>query len=90
MTLQELLLSRRSWTDEDTIYMVQPWSCKAEAILSSESPDSTLSVIRSGKRYDYFLEGFIARDFIDALGASVADVGEEVCERLIRYAIDDA
>lgn len=27
---------------------------------------------------------------IDALGASVADVGEEVCERLIHYAIDDA
>ena len=37
MTLQELLLSRRSWTEEDTIYMVQPWSYEAEAILSSES-----------------------------------------------------
>jgi hypothetical protein len=34
--MQELLLSRRSWTDEDTIYMVQPWGWKAEVILSSE------------------------------------------------------
>lgn len=89
MTLQELLLSRHSWTDEDTIYLVQPWSCGAEAILSNESPDRANSVIRSRRQYDYFLEGFIVRDFLDDLGAS-AGVSEEVCERLIRYAIDDA
>lgn len=90
MTLQELLLSRRSWTDEETIYMVQPWSCKAEVILSNEFPDSTDPVIRSGKRYDYFLEGFIARDLLDDLGVSAPDVGEKLCERLIHYAIYDA
>jgi hypothetical protein len=89
MTLQELLSSRRNWADEDTIYMVQPWSCKAEVVLLNEVLDRTDPVIRSGKRYDYFLEGFIARDFLDDLGAS-ADVGGEACERLIRYAIDDA
>ena len=90
MTLQELLLSRQNWTDAETIYMVQPWTCNAEVLLSSVSPDSTDPIVRSGTQYGYFLEGFIARDFVDALDASGTDVSEAICERLIRYAVDDA
>jgi len=46
--------------------------------------------MRSGQCYEYFLEGFIARDFIDDLGAPSNSVSVEVCERLIRYAIYNA
>jgi hypothetical protein len=88
MTLQDLLSSRRGWPDEGTIYVVQPWSRDAEAVLSKEMPNSTDPVVRSGKRYDYFLEGFIARELLDDLGASELGVSREACERLIRYAID--
>jgi hypothetical protein len=90
MTLRELLALRRDWADDDTIYATEPWSGDAEALISNEAADSTDAIFRSGKRYAYFLEGFIARDFLDDLGASADDVGEEACDRLIRYAIDDA
>ena len=90
MRLQGVLSSRRGWNDDVTIYAVKPWSCDAEALLSSQAPDTTDPLIRSGKRYDYFLEGFIARDFLDGIGASAENVGKEACERLIRYAIYDA
>jgi hypothetical protein len=90
MTLRELLTSRRDWADDDTIYVIEPWTGNAEAIISSEAPDATDPIVQSGRRYAYFLEGFIARDFLDALGASADEVSEEACDRLIRYAVDDA
>ncbi|WP_076859697.1 hypothetical protein [Bradyrhizobium mercantei] len=90
MTLRELLTSRHDWTEEEVIYVVEPWSPDAEALLISEAPSATDSIFRSGKHYAYFLEGFVAREFLDDLGASTSDVSLEVCGRLIRYAIDDA
>jgi hypothetical protein len=90
MTLRDLLASRRDWTDEDTIYVTQPWNGDAEALISNDAPDTTDPIVRSGRHYDYFLEGFIARDFLDDLGVSATDVSREACDRLIRYAIYDA
>ena len=89
MKLRELLRGRRDWSEDDTIYVVEPWVGDADALLSSETPDTTGPIVRSGKSYAYFLEGFIARDFLDDLDAP-DDVGEAACERLIMYAIDDA
>jgi hypothetical protein len=89
MKLRELLRLRRDWSEEDTIYVAEPWGGDADALLSSETPDATDPIIQAGKSYAYFLEGFIARDFLDDLGAP-DDVGEAVCDRLIRFAIDDA
>ena len=80
MTLRELLAFRRDWGDDETIYVIEPWSGDAEALISSESSDP---IVRS-ERYAYFLEGFIVRDFLDDLGASANDVSEETCDRLIR------
>lgn len=90
MTLQDLLSGRHAWTGEDTIYVAQPWTCSAPALLVGDAPETTEPVVRSGVRYEYFLEGFIAREFLEDLGVSVEKVSTEVCERLIRYAIDDA
>jgi hypothetical protein len=90
MRLQELLSFRHTWTDYETIYVVRPWGCDAEAMTVSPAPDTTEPVVRSGQRYDYFIEGSIARDCLDDLGASEGPVSKEVCERLIRYAIYDA
>ena len=90
MTLRELLASRRDWADDETIYVIEPWSGNAEAVISTEAADTTDPLVQSGKRYAYFLEGFIARDFLDDLGASADEVSEEACDRLIRYAVDDA
>ncbi|PWR22883.1 hypothetical protein [Zavarzinia aquatilis] len=89
MNLREVLRFQRDWSEDETIYAVGPWSADADALLSSEPPGTTDPIIQSGKPYAYFLEGFIARDFLDDLDAP-DDVSETVCERLIRYAIDDA
>jgi len=89
MKLRELLRGRRDWSEDETIYVVEPWSGDANALLSSDTPDTTDPIVQAGKSYAYFLEGFIARDFLDDLDAP-DDIGETACERLIRYAIDDA
>ena len=89
MKLRELLRGRRDWSDEDTIYVVEPWGGDADALLSNATPDTTGPVIQDGQSYAYFLEGFIARDFLDDLDAP-DDVDEAACERLVRYATGDA
>lgn len=89
MKLRELLRDRRDWSDEGTIYVVEPWGGDADALLSNATPDTTGSIIQDGQSYAYFLEGFIARDFLDDLEAP-DDVDEAACERLVRYATDDA
>ena len=89
MTLQQLLLTRGG-RDEGTIYLAQPWAFDADAVFVSPAPKTTEPVFRDGRSYDYFLEGFIARDFLEDLGVQTGEVGRDACERLIRYAIDDA
>ena len=62
-------------------------------LLVAPPPDQTRPVTRNGIRYDYFLETSIARDFIvDLIAYSSKHAKSErtICERLIRYAIDDA
>jgi len=79
--------------DEATIYVERPWSPDAEAIVLSLAPQATTPVEREGRQFDYFLEAFIARDFLDDLEASgEAKTMSEIerCERIIRYAEADA
>jgi hypothetical protein len=90
MKLRELLRGRRDWSEDETIYVVQPWSGDAEALLTSETPDTTGAIVNDGRSFAYFLEGFIARDFLDDLDTPDDDVGEAACERLILYSINDA
>ena len=87
MRLIELLKQATEWSDDEaTIYVAQPWSCDAEAILVSPSPDTTEPVEQHGTRYEYFLEAFIARDFV----ADYEAPAERQCDRLIEYARNDA
>jgi hypothetical protein len=94
VTLIELLEHEAEWTDDDTdIYVAQPWQCGSKAILVSPAPATTEPIEQHGQRYAYFLETFIAREFMHGYAASAegADASaEKRCERLIRYAIDDA
>lgn len=80
MKLRELLRGRRDWSDEDTIYVVEPWGGDADALLSNATPDITGPIIEDGQSYAYLLDYLNAPD----------DVDEAACERLIRYATDDA
>ena len=94
MDLIELLKSAPLWTDDDgTIYAAKPWECSADAIIVSPAPDTIEDIERLGKTYSYFLESFIARDFLEDYAASAEgkEASErEKCQRVIKYAVDDA
>lgn len=93
MRLIGLLKSASEWQDDDaTIYVARPWSCEADAIVIKPAPDTAEPVKRGEISYSYFLEAFIARDFIKeyAAGEGASVTEGERCERLILYAEDDA
>lgn len=94
MHLVDLLKNAQHWRDDDSaIYVVEPWGCDAEAIIINPAPDATDDIERSKVVYSYFLETFIARDFLENFaGMEDGTQASEraICERLIRYAIDDA
>lgn len=94
MQLIEILRHPDLGDDDDaTIYVARPWPSDAEAILISPAPDQTHPIERNDRSFEYFLEAFIARDFLEDLIASGAAEGvseQQRCERLIRYAETDA
>ena len=94
MQLLELLKRVEQWNDDDTtIYVEPPWSPDAEAILVTPAPETTEPIERDDRRYHYFLETIIAREFLDGFTASdggSAASEKQRCERLISYAENDA
>jgi hypothetical protein len=76
--------------DEGTIYAAQPWNENSEAIVARETPQGVDQY--KSLRLEYFIEVFIARDFLKGW---IANLGAEPtlqqkCSRLIHYARDDA
>ena len=91
MRLIELLRHVSDWNDDDTtIYLSLPWLSEAKAILVTPAPEDTAPVVRDGISYQYFMETFIAREFVEDYALSDAATEEEQCKRLIQYAQDDA
>lgn len=94
MKLIELIELATGWDGEDaTIYVAKPWAPDAEATMVFPAPDETTPIERDGCTYHYFLEGFIARDVLEYYAASGQGAGastRQLCERLIRYAENDA
>lgn len=94
MKLDDILRRGDLGDDEEaTIYVERPWSVHAEAILVSPAPETTAPLERDGRQFAYFIEAFIARQFLDDLAASsdTAAMSEvQSHERLIRYAETDA
>lgn len=94
MKLEEVLRAKDLGdNDEATIYVELPWSAQAEAILVSPAPATTSPLEHDGRQFAYFIEAFIAREFLDDLAASADTVGMTEAqrhERLVRHAETDA
>ncbi len=93
MRLIDAVREAPEWSDDLIIYVLAPWSPDAETVFVVAEGNTTEPVTFHGRDYDYFLETFIARDFIEEYSATTegAAVSElERCERLIKYARDDA
>jgi hypothetical protein len=75
-----------------TIYCVKPWSEDALAIVEQELAAGGLPTAAADADMAYFIEVFLARDFLADWAESLerSPTLAERCERLIRYATDDA
>ena len=92
MQLSEVVSRLASWDQESTIYAAEPWTSESAAIIAAEPVSGEVPEPAGQAGFEYFLEVFLAREFLEGwestLGRTPTD--EERCERLIRYAIEDA
>ena len=90
--LIEVVANLASYDPEMTIYAPKPWSCDSEAIVVREPDEGGLPREAKSCGAVYFIEVFVAKEFLDGWTASKARSisAREQCERLIQYAINDA
>ena len=90
MKLIEILRQLQTLDRELTIYARHPWTPSADAQLAVEGSAEEQKAKADELRY--FLEVFIARDFLDDWRATQhrAPTDEQSCARLIEYATNDA
>lgn len=92
MTLLDVIRELESFDDEGIICAIKPWTGNSQAIVVLEPGARRLPVEAAILRMDYFLEVFIAREFLEDWAASLEakPTVEAKRARLIRYAISDA
>jgi hypothetical protein len=94
--LIELVGRLTEWDDDETtIYACEPWTEDSDAMVAlpdyEQKPyDIPLEATEAGM--NYFIEIFIAREFVDGWIASSDEkpTSAAICQRLIEYAINDA
>jgi hypothetical protein len=91
MKLLDVIKNINKFSEEDTIYAVEPWSALSETIVLHDENGKLPKEARE-KGMTYFLEIFIAKEFLEDL-QSVTKQNmsiEESCNRIIEYALKDA
>jgi len=91
-TLLDLVKNLESLDEDSTIYASEPWTCESPAVVAVEPASGGVHAAASKQVLKYFLEVSIARDFLRGWESSLDKVpsDRQRCERLIRYAEDDA
>jgi hypothetical protein len=64
MPLINLVTDLDSLDSDDTIYVAESWTCDSLAIVEIEPPSGGLPEAASRHGLKYFLEVFVARDFL--------------------------
>ncbi|HVT30417.1 MAG TPA: hypothetical protein VHE81_20570 [Lacipirellulaceae bacterium] len=92
MKLSDVVARLDSLDREATIYAAQPWTSESSAVVETEPSSGGLPEAAAQCGMAYFLEVFVAHDFVEDWEASLdkSPSAAERCERLIRYAVDDA
>ena len=93
--LIELVERLAELDDEDTIYASEPWTEDSDAMVGLEDQDRKpfgIPIEAAEAGMAYFIEAFIAREFVEAWIASLDEKPTlaAICQRLIQYAINDA
>lgn len=87
------LIDNLSELDQDaTIYAEAPWTSESTAILAYEPESGGVPLEASKLGLEYFLEIFVAQEFLEGWESTCENppTVAEQCNRLIRYAVDDA
>jgi hypothetical protein len=92
MTLIQAVQNLETLNNESTIYAAQPWTANSVVIVAPEPESGGLPAEAEKQGLKYFLEVFIARDFLEDWKANLdaEPSPQEKCARLIQYAITDA
>lgn len=77
---------------DDIIYAAEPWTENSLAVIILEEADEPVFFLADGTGFKYFLEVGIATDFVEDWAACLDEEPSltQICDRIIRYAIDDA
>jgi len=91
-TLLELVKSIDRENDEDTIYAKKPWTAESPVLVARDPSSGGTPARARSLQCEYFLEVFIAREFLEDLRNASDDpiAVEALCDRLIYYAMYDA
>jgi hypothetical protein len=92
MTLIEVINNLETLDQESTIYASEPWTEDSTALIATEPEEGGIPSNAAKLGLKYFLEVFVARDFIEDWMASLdaKPTPQEKCSRLIQYAVKDA
>jgi hypothetical protein len=90
--LIDVVTTLESLDPDATIYVAEPWSPESSALVDFEPASGGLPEVASRSGLKYFLEVFVARDFLADWQATLdkQPTDQERCERLIRYSVNDA
>lgn len=91
MKLMEVTRLIHQLDPEQTIYAKEPWCVDSEAVIAAEEEGSLVPERLARQGFSYFLEVSIASEIIPDLShVQPSFTLEQWCERLIRYAENDA
>ena len=92
MKILEIIGSLDTFNEDHTIYVVEPWEINSEALVGEEPVEGGLPKEANDMRMKYFLEVFLAKDFLAGLQSNtlLPLSIEDKCNRLVAYAINDA
>ncbi len=92
MKLIDIVGRLDEFDEELTIYLKEPWACDSEVLLVREPDDGSVPQEAMSAGMSYFLEVFIARDFIvDWISNTSTLLTEsEKCDRLMHFARFDS
>lgn len=92
MTLIKAIETLETLDQESTIYVAEPWTEDSAVVVTHEPEKGGLPTEAAKLGLKYFLEVFVARDFIEDWTAELdkEPTLQEKCSRLIQYAEKDA
>ena len=92
MKLIEAIRDLDSIDDGSTIYATEPWTQDSQVVVVPELDAGGLPAEAHRLGMKYFLEVFLARDFLASWMANLKrePTLQEKCARLIQYAVTDA